>query len=207
MGSADSAWGAQGQPAVPDALLNGREPDPRPDFREALTALVEDREVKPFLVSIAIVALAALPAAADTLPEQVRSEAARLLVQVDAAGTAANAKAGLKPAALAPMLVGDLQRFAVAASRLSLEIDQRGGPTDLRCIFRGMAEDTDAQLKAASAATTGTAQSMALSRLSHTLKDAVTIAPAVGGGSAAQTKTAANVKSAAAGKCEAVRDF
>ncbi len=98
------------------------------------------------------------------------------------AGAAAKAKAGLKPAALAPTLVGDLQRFAVAANRLSLEIDQRGGPTDLRCIFRGMAEETDAQLKAASAANAGTAQSMALSRLSRMLKDAIAIAPTVGGG-------------------------
>lgn len=163
--------------------------------------------MKRFLVSFAVAVFAAMPAAADTLPEQVRSEAARLLVQVDAAVTAAKAKAGLKPTALAPALVGDLQRFAVAASRLSLEIDQRGGPTDLRCIFRGMAEETDVQLKAASAASTGTAQSMALSRLSHMLMDAFTIAPAVGGGSAVQTKTAANVKSAAVGKCDAARDF
>ena len=159
------------------------------------------------LACFAIAAGAVLPAAADTLPEQVRTEAARLQMQVDAAGTAAKARAGLKPATLAPALVGDLQRFAVAASRLSLEIDQRDGPKDLRCIFRGMAEETDVQLNAASVATTGTAQSVALSRLSHMLKDAVEIAPAVGGATALQAKTAANLKSAAAGKCETVRDF
>ena len=177
------------------------------NFREALTALVDDRGMKCFLVSLAVIAFADSPAAADTLPEQVRSEAARLLAQVDAAGAAAKAKAGLKPAALAPTPVGDLQRFAVAANRLSLEIDQRGGPTDLRCIFRGMAEETDAQLKAASAANAGTAQSMALSRLSRMLKDAIAIAPADGGGTGRQTKTATNLKSAAAAKCEAVHDF
>jgi hypothetical protein len=104
-------------------------------------------------------------------------------------------------------MISDLQRFGLAASRLSVEIDQRGGPTDLRCIFRGMAEETNLQLKATSTASTGTAQSQALSRLSHTLKDAVEIAPAVRGGATAQTKTAANTRSAAANQCEAVRDY
>ncbi len=37
----------------------------------------------------------------------------------------------------------------MSASRLSIEIDKTGGPVDLRCIFRGMAEETDNQLKAA----------------------------------------------------------
>ncbi len=163
--------------------------------------------MRRLLACLALALFTALPVAADTLPEQLRSEASRLLVQVNAAHSAAKAKAGLKPSSLTPALLGDLQRFGLAASRLSLEIDQRGGPTDLRCIFRGMAEETDAQLKLASSATTGTLQATALSRLSHMLKDAVEIAPAVGGSAAVQTKVAANVKSAAAGKCEAVRDF
>lgn len=163
--------------------------------------------MKRFLACLALALCTALPVVAETLPEQIRSEASRLLVQVNAAKTAAKAKAGLKPLGLEPALVGDLQRFGLAASRLSLEIDQRGGPTDLRCIFRGMAEETDAQLTLASSATTGTSQAVALSRLSHMLKDAVEIAPAVGGGASAQRKAVANVKSAAAAKCEAVRDF
>lgn len=163
--------------------------------------------MKRVLACLVIALFVVRPAAADTLPDQVRAEAARLLVRVDAATTVAKAKAGLKPAPLEAVLVSDLQRFAMAATRLSLEIDQRGGPTDLRCIFRGMAEETDVQLKAVSAASTGTAQSAALLRLSHMLKDAVEIAPAAGGGSTLQTKTAANLKSATAGKCSAVRDF
>lgn len=163
--------------------------------------------MKRVLACLALALCTALPVAAETLPEQIRSEASRLLVQVNAAQSAAKAKAGLKPPDLAPAMVGDLQRFGLAASRLALEIDQRGGPTDLRCIFRGMAEETDAQLRLASSAPTGTSQAAALSRLSHMLKDAVEIAPAVGGGAAAQTNSAANVKSAEATKCEAVRDF
>lgn len=163
--------------------------------------------MKRVLVSLVVAVGLALPVSAQTLPQQVQSEASRLLVQVNAVQAAAKAKVGLKPAALEPALVGDLQRFGLAASRLSLEIDQRGGPTDLRCIFRGMAEETDAQLKAASSASTGTTQAAALSRLSHMLKDAVEIAPAVGGGTAAQTKAAAKLNSAAANKCTASRDF
>ncbi|HEV7692076.1 MAG TPA: hypothetical protein VGO52_14665, partial [Hyphomonadaceae bacterium] len=100
------------------------------------------------------------------------------------------------------------QRFGMSASRLSIEIDKSGGPVDLRCIFRGMAEETDNQLKAAAAAETGTQQVVALDRLAHMLKDAVEIAPAVGGTSAsqngAQMKTAAGSKPTA--ECPAVRN-
>lgn len=37
----------------------------------------------------------------------------------------------------------DLNEFALEAHRLSRAIDQSGGPTDLRCIFRGMSEDAE----------------------------------------------------------------
>lgn len=145
------------------------------------------------------------PAAADTLAQQVQTEATRLLAQVKTAEASARARPSAKPAALAPALVADLQRFGLAASRLSIEIDQRGGPADLRCIFRGMAGETDAQLKAAAEAANGTTQAVALSRLEHMLGDAVLIAPAVGG--AGQIEAAANAKSAAARQCQIQRDF
>jgi hypothetical protein len=160
--------------------------------------------MKRFVFSLAIVVVATTAAFADSLPGQVRAEASRLLKQVDGAKAAASSRPALKPQPLEPALIGDLQRFGMSASQLSLEIDQRGGPTDLRCIFRGMAEETDNQLKAAAAAETGTQQAAALDRLSHMLKDAVEIAPAVGGMSA-QTKTAASAKPAAA-TCPAVRN-
>ena len=93
----------------------------------------------------------------------------------------------------------------MAAIRLSSEIDQRGGPADLRCIFRGMASETDKQLAAISTAATGSAQARALAGLTHMLSDAVLIAPAVGG--PAQAKAAANAKSAAAQQCPVDRNF
>ena len=95
------------------------------------------------------------------------------------------------------------QRFGLAASRLSVEIDRRGGPTDLRCIFRGMAEETDKQLAAAGGATTGADQAKAYARLTDMLKDAVEIAPAVGG----MPPVKAGAARASATQCPALRQL
>lgn len=158
--------------------------------------------MKHVLAVVALAVAVVTPAHADTLAEQVKVEAQRLLVQVSAAENAAKARPGAKPPTVAPALVSDLQRFSLAASRLSVEIDQRGGPTDLRCIFRGMAEETGKQLDAAAKAATGGDQAKAYARLTHMLKDAVEIAPAVGGNA-----TAASSARAAAATCPASKDF
>lgn len=138
--------------------------------------------MKRILAAFALVCCLVAPAAADTLAQQVQAEANRLLTEVRSAEAAARARASAKPTAVDAALVADLQRFGLVASRLSTEIDNAGGPADLRCIFRGMAGETDKQLKAAAEAANGTAQAAALSRLSHMLGDAVLIAPAVEGG-------------------------
>jgi hypothetical protein len=161
--------------------------------------------MKRLLIALAISVSCALPAWSDTLADQVKAEAARLLTQVSAASTAARMRPAAKPQPVAPALAADLQRFGLAASRLSVEIDQRGGPTDLRCIFRGMAEETDKQLAVAAQAATGADQAQALARLTHMLKDAVEIAPAVGGLSPA--KSGAAKHGAANNECPASRDF
>jgi hypothetical protein len=157
--------------------------------------------MKRLAILLAMALLTASPAHADPLADQVGAEAKRLLAQVIAAQNAASARASARPQPIAPTLTADLQRFSLAASRLSTEIDQRGGPADLRCIFRGMAEETSKQLTAASSARTGADQAKPLARLSHMLKDAVEIAPAVGG-----KATAASSSRAAAAQCPAV-DF
>lgn len=143
----------------------------------------------------------ALPALADTLPDQVRSEAQRLQPMIAAASKTALAKPGAPPKPLDPHVVADLQKLAVNASQLSIRIDAGGGPTDLRCIFRGMAEETDVQLKAAAAAPTNTVQADALARISHMLDDAVLIAPAV------KLSDAPPAKAGAIAACPAVRKF
>lgn len=140
--------------------------------------------MKRAIAALALSLLSAGPAAADTLASQLRAEAQRLLTQVSSVESAARSRPTAKPHPLAPALSSELQRFGLAASRLSSEIDQRGGPADLRCIFRGMAEETGKQLAAASSAKTGADQATALGRLTHMLEDAVEIAPAVGGSSA-----------------------
>ena len=159
--------------------------------------------MKRFVLLFALAVGTALPASADTLADQVRTEAARLLAQVNAASNAAKVRPAEKPQPVAPALSADLQRFGLAASRLSVEIDQRGGPTDLRCIFRGMSEETDKQLTAAAVARTGADQAQAFARLTHMLKDAVDIAPAVGGLPPKQTGAA----KASAAQCPATRNF
>lgn len=156
--------------------------------------------MKRLFMLLSLALLAATPAAADTLAVQVGAEAKRLLAQVSSLQTSVTARPGAKPQPIAPALSTDLQRFGLAASRLSSEIDQRGGPADLRCIFRGMAEETSKQLTAANAAATGADQAKALGRLTHMLKDAVEIAPAVGGNA-----TAASSSRAAAAQCPAAK--
>lgn len=173
------------------------------DFREGLTTVSQSGRMKRLAVLLSLALLTALPASADTLAEQVRAEAARLLAQVNAAEGAAKARPAAKPQAVAPALSADLQRFGLAASRLSVEIDQRGGPTDLRCIFRGMAEETDKQLTAAGGAMTGADQAQAYARLTHMLKDAVEITPAVG----ALPPIKAGAAKASATQCPASRNF
>ena len=99
--------------------------------------------MKRLVVLFSLVLLAALPASADTLADQVRAEAARLLAQVTTATNAAKARPAAKPDPVAPALAADLQRFGLAARRLSVEIDQPAGPPDLRCLSRGIADAPD----------------------------------------------------------------
>lgn len=158
---------------------------------------------RSFLLSLAL--LTALPAHADTLADQVKAEASRLLSQVTAAETTARTQPKARPQPVTASLAADLQRFGLAASRLSNEIEERGGPTDLRCIFRGMAEETDKQLTAANASSTGADQAQALARLTHMLKDAVEIAPAVGALPAGRTAAKAGATKNA--QCPAIRTY
>lgn len=167
---------------------------------EALTADRHNAGMKRLLAALALSTLITAPAVADTLANQVKSEAERLLPQVRAAQVAAAAKPGVKPPALTPTLSKDLQRFGLAAGRLSIEVNNGGGPADLRCIFRGMSEETGRQLTAALSASTGADQAKALGRLTHVLADAAEIAPAVG-----VTPDDTKAKSAIYPTCPAVR--
>src|ERR1700741_2955179 len=76
------------------------QPESAPGLRKALTAFGEHGGMKRFFYPAAIVVLAVTAAFADPLPSQIRAEASRLLVQVNAARDAALAKPILKPVQL-----------------------------------------------------------------------------------------------------------
>lgn len=113
----------------------------------------------------------------------------------------ADAHSALEAAAPPPALRSGLQRFGVSSSRLSKEMTGYDGAKDLVCIFRGMAEETDLQLKALMKAETGADQSEALTRLVMMLDDAAH----VGEAAARVMETAQRVDpvEVLAGACEA----
>lgn len=135
--------------------------------------------MKRVLAALALLALAPLAEAkGSSLPGWIVTEAKRLSAEVVKAKRTAALLPALKAPDVSSDLTEDLQRFGLQASRLSVEIDKAAGAVDLRCIFRGMAEEADGQLKALAAAKTGGAQAAAYSRLDAMLKDAAEIAPA-----------------------------
>ena len=90
----------------------------------------------------------------------------------------AEAETRYDAAPLSPALRVGLQRFGVMSSHLSRDMASYGGATDLACIFRGMAEETDLQLKTLANAETSAARSDALTRLSFMLDDAIHVGEA-----------------------------
>lgn len=132
-------------------------------------------------LTIAAVLLIAVPGAVgETLSRSVEIRAKDLLPRISAQQQSAARRAALPPTPLDPALVSGLEQFALDTSLLSRDADA-AGVIDLRCIFRGMTEETGVQLDAASKAQTGTEQAAALARLVHMLKDAAEIAPAADG--------------------------
>lgn len=72
----------------------------------------------------------------------------------------------------------EIQRFAMTATRLGLWVDGSKGPSDLGCIFRGMAEEGEVQLDALSDAKSAHVVRLSLVRLAAMFSDAETIAVA-----------------------------
>lgn len=81
----------------------------------------------------------------------------------------------------------EIERFAMAAGRLGSWIDGNDGPSDLGCIFRGMAEEGEVQLDALSEAETPRARHESLVRLATMFSDAEIIAVAATHASGHQT--------------------
>ena len=72
----------------------------------------------------------------------------------------------------------EIARFALTAGRLGSWIDGSGGPSDLGCIFRGMAQEGETQLSALENAETPGAREQSLKRLATMFSDAESIGAA-----------------------------
>ncbi|MHA6289091.1 hypothetical protein [Maricaulis sp. CAU 1757] len=131
------------------------------------------------LTSLALAAALTAPALAG--PGQELADLAADIEQ-EAQGRAAQARA--RPAAPAPEmapgdpLVAQLEQFTVQAVLLGRAVDDAGGPEDLGCIFRGMAADADARLRAVSDAEDGAAEARAYDAIVTLMGQAVQLAPA-----------------------------
>ena len=69
----------------------------------------------------------------------------------------------------------DIARFATTASRLGTWIDGNKGPSDLGCIFRGMAQEGEVQIDALDHADTLADRRASLVRLATMFADAETV--------------------------------
>lgn len=154
------------------------------------------------VLTLVICVLLAAPAWAG--PRDARDQGALaqdLLTAVELAQANAAAAYNRPAPEFDPELATQLQRFGYLAFRLATEIDQSGGPADLACIHRGMAEETDVQLGAISDAKTGSDQAQAFDRLISMLDDAVMVSEATA--RALKDPDPANARSPAIGTCPA----
>ncbi|WP_394693989.1 hypothetical protein [Hyphobacterium sp.] len=87
------------------------------------------------------------------------------------------------PAQLAPAVTADdalysgLNAFSAQAMRLSLAMERRNGPEDLRCIFRGMAQDALLRQQALNAAEIRADRIQVFTDLEYLLQHAAEIGP------------------------------
>ena len=160
----------------------------------------------PLIVACLALALFAPLAPAQAGPQEaqrLQTQAALLLDNARISLDTALSAPALAPPDLSPAFVAGLQAFGLAASRLSLEIENAGGPQDMRCIFRGMAEETGAQLDAMMLAHTGADQAAALERIVSMLDDAKLVARAAALSLQAASETDAPATDITIGSCPA----
>lgn len=94
--------------------------------------------LKPILVVCMILLCPAMAEAEDTVSRDWSRQAALLTEDIQAA---------LQGVPLDEDVESELARFAETADRLSRELSRVDGAEDLVCIFRGMAEEADLQLR------------------------------------------------------------
>lgn len=133
--------------------------------------------MRTLLISCIAATILACPVYAQSPALDLAREAAALrpLLQTAQGAVRLQARSGDR---LPSDLRRRLERFGLNALKLSEAIDATGGDTDLRCIFRGMANEVTDQLGALDHALAAEAQSRALGRMLAMLEDAERIAPA-----------------------------
>jgi hypothetical protein len=130
------------------------------------------------LIAILLIAAALSPAAHADSAQDIEHLAAAI-AQEAAVRAHALARAPAAPAFAPPAgdpLLADLNDFALRSLALSREIEARGGPQDLRCIFRGMGHDVAARIEALVAAPDRAAQSRAYREIEYLARQARDIA-------------------------------
>lgn len=135
----------------------------------------------PLIFACAVFSVIAPFAPAQAGPQEARhlqAQATHLLSDAHTTLDHALSAPALSPPEPSPAFISGLQTFGLAASRLSLDLENAGGPQDMRCIFRGMAEETGVQLDAIMQAQTGAEQADALERIISMLDDAGLVAKA-----------------------------
>jgi len=141
--------------------------------------IMKHRLVKSSILSIGLCLSPYINAAADAHGARVLGvEAALLVEQAEPLLANANAYPNLSADELPQDFQIKLQRFGTSAGRLSREMQSQGLAEDFQCIFRGMAQETGDQLKAAGIAQSGTEIAQSLERIVSMLKDAALVSEA-----------------------------
>ncbi len=134
------------------------------------------------MVLALVLLILATPLRADALFDAfgaLRAQAQALQAQAQDFARSATAHPFAPPRQLGPgsAFAQKVRAFSKASAALSAQIDQRGGPRDLRCIYRGMAADAPKRLAAAQAARTAGAQAQVFSEMAALFADAVEVTP------------------------------
>lgn len=125
---------------------------------------------------IACLVLCALPFTASASPELARDWGTRASTLYQETVSMLNSDSDLSD--VPDSYETEIGRFALTAGRLGSWIDGSGGPSDLGCIFRGMAAEGENQLAALEAAETPQGREQSLKRLATMFSDAEAIGAA-----------------------------
>jgi hypothetical protein len=131
------------------------------------------------LIAIFLIAAASFSASAHADNAQEIERLAGVIAAEAATRAHALARAPAAPA-FAPLpgdpLLADLNDFALQALALSRAIEARGGPQDLRCIFRGVGRDVADRIETLETAPDRAAQSRAYREIERLARQAQDIA-------------------------------